>query len=236
MVGLCDLWATAEDMAECDGAMPTTDEQVLARCLAMASRCCFVLGGNRWPGECSDTVDIFRGGCSCSPIGGASCGLLHLPETPIIAVQQVLVDGAVLDPGAYKIVDNEALIRVDGSTWPSGYLRGDGTTGLQVTYTYGGFPTELGRHAAAVLARELALAICGSNECRLDRRVTSIVREGVSEDLSAAMPGLIDALRDGRIGLPEVDLFVFSENPGNLRRPGRFVVPGSDDLSHRRIR
>lgn len=236
MVGLCDLWATEDDVNLCGDPLDVTPE-VLERCLAMASRACFVLGGNRWPGVCEDTVDIWTTGCSCAPVGGRRCGLLHLPETPVIDVVEVRIDDVVLDPSAYRIVDNEALIRVDGSSWPAGNLRSDGTTRLQVVYQYGGVPTELGRHAAAVLARELGLALCDSDQCRLDRRlVTAVTREGISEDLNAAMPGLIDALRDGRIGLPEVDLFVFSENPGNLRRPGRFVVPGSDDLSYRRVR
>lgn len=245
MVGLCELWATADDLDKC-GGVPLADFEVLERCLAVASRVCFLLGGSRWPGVCEDSV-LFaddhgcvlpypvRGGVGL--VGSVSAGrtalwrrTLRLPQTPIVEVTEVRVDGDVLDPSAYRIVDDALLVRVDGGSWVPGRIDDD-TPRLEVDYTWGSRPSELGRRAAAMLTRELALSVCQPDACRLDRRVQSIVREGVTMDV--ALPGLVDALVQGQIGVPEVDLFVTAENPAKLRREGRIVIPGNDDGAHR---
>lgn len=244
--GLCDTWAEASDLDAC-----TDDEDAIARMLAVATRVCYLLGGSRWPGVCTDTVQPGSCGCSARPWpveGGValravdgtgalcgSCALLHLPQFPVISVEEVRIRGDVLDPAAYKIVDDEALVRVDGGSWPANTGPGTVPPVIEVDYSYGGLPSELGRRAVTVLTEELLLALCNDDSCRLDRRVVSIVREGVTIE-TAAMPGLVEALVQGHIGLPEVDLFVAAENPSKLRREGRFVIPGDARLYDHRVR
>lgn len=246
MYGLCDTWCTAEDLDPC-----TEDAAAIDSMIEVASRVMFLLGGSRWPGECDDTVQ--PGSCGCAsrpwPVSGGvalrsvdasgslcgSCSLLHLPQFPVISVTEVRIHGDVLDAAAYKIVDDEALVRVDGGSWPSNTGPGTVPPVLEVDYTYGGFPSELGKRAATVLAQELLLAFCGNDACRLDRRVQQITRQNVTIE-AVQMPGLIDALVQGHIGLPEVDLFVTTENPTKLRREGRFVIPGDARLHDHRVR
>jgi len=97
--------------------------------------------------------------------GSGCCGVCELPSvslpSPIAEVTQVVIDGVVLDPSAYKVEAYQRLVRVDGGTWPcsqnrareSGVYPGandgsrDGT--WQVTYKYGRGPGDDGEIAAA---------------------------------------------------------------------------------------
>lgn len=243
MQGICELWVDVDDLdADCAYANP----ELVERLAVAASLVCFRLGGNRWPGVCTDSVQ--PGSCGCAAIawpveGGVSLvstcgdrhGLLRLPQFPVVEIDEIRVRGVVLDPSAYRIVDDEFIVRVDGASWPSNSRVGDQPPIIEVDYQYGARPSELGRRAATVLCNELLLAVCESASCRLDRRVQTITRQNVTIE-AVQMPGLVDALVQGQIGLPEVDLFVAAENPSKLRREGRFVVPGDPSLNDHRVR
>ena len=147
--------------------------------------------------------------------GVASCGcgvgsVMHL-RAPVGRVDQVKVDGVVLDPSAY-IVEWDRIIRVDGGAWPASQDRTlpDTEPGtMSVTYL-NAIPVDgLGAYAAGVLACEIAAAASG-RECRLPAGVTNMVRQGVTYEITeSAFPG-------GFTGIPEVDQFIRYWNPHNL--------------------
>jgi hypothetical protein len=95
---------------------------------------------------------------------------------------------------------------------------------FEVEVTYGIAPPAMGRLAAQVLAGDLARSRCGSDDCQLDRRVRTITRQQITMDL--AIPGLVDALKEGMTGISEVDLFLFTANPEHLQRSAYLVLPG----------
>lgn len=258
ITGPCSAW-TDYDEVLARGSFPagTVDEQVY-QAIDAASDMCFQMGGRRWPGVCDATVQVHNSGTGLIPWpeGGVvsmrpshwwgwwapagteasfSCAdgrTLSLPG-PVLSISAIRVDGVTLDPAAYTIVDWTEVIRLDGQPWPSWGSMFDTTPHLEIDYSYGQAPPQMGRIAAAALARELVLALAGSDACRLDRRVTSIVREGVSEDMALGLPGIAESLRDGQTGIPEVDLFVHAHNPHGLRRPARFLGLGTSGVSRR---
>lgn len=97
----------------------------------------------------------------------------------------------------------------------------------QITYSYGTPIPDDARLAAASLACQVALARCGSDNCRLPGNVASIAREDTlytfmtSEDMAGKM----------MTGLPEVDLWVQSVNPhGAIQRGNVYGVEELDSL------
>ena len=154
--------------------------------------------------------------CGC----GALCQL-ELP-TPIGAVTQVLVDGAVVPSTAYRVDDGRWLVRTDGHCWPDCQdLSKDPTQvgTFAVTYLNALPVTPLGEYAAGLLACEFAKA-CSGGKCRLPSGVTAITRQGITMDLA------IGVFPDGLTGIHEVDAYVALYNPGH-RRPTAIWTPDS---------
>lgn len=251
VTGPCSPWTDYDEVVARGALAGATDEQIY-QAIDAASDVCFQLGGRRWPGVCDATVQVVSGSGGLplpyggvvgfrdpswaaqgwwGPLGGpgaffCSDGHRLVLPGPILSINAIRVAGVTLDPSAYVIVDWEAIVRVDGGTWPTWGLDTDAVPGLEIDYSYGQAPPQAGRAAAAALARELALAYVGSDLCRLDRRVTSISREGVSENFALGLPGIAESLRDGQTGIPEVDLFVHAHNPKGLRRRSRVLGLG----------
>lgn len=250
--GPCQPWCTIEDVRACApfNDADTYSDEALEQVIDAASDVLFQRAGRRWPGLCSDTVyPSTCAGCGGVPLpyggsvslatvrgalGGGSllsacCGdqRLDLGSYPVRSVTQVLIDGVELDPAAYEVRDWEFLYRVDGGRWPC--VSCPTSERLEVSFEFGEAPPWSGRGATVALARELARS-CAEQECGLDRRVTTLSREGVTMTL----PGLVDTLRDGRTGIPEVDLFLWSHNPNGLIRRGRIIDPAALVSSHRR--
>lgn len=141
------------------------------------------------------------GACRCGPDGAA---VLLLPG-PVADITEVRIDGQSLPETAYTLRDHRRLIRLDGGIWPACQ---DPTTdewaqgSFLVSYLRG-VPVPIGGQVAAGrLACELALAACGSAECVLPRRTSTVTRQGVTlgfmdtfEDLTAGHTGIwsIDA-------------------------------------------
>lgn len=257
ITGPCGYWTDYDEVVR-RGAIPDgVDDEAVYQAIAAASDVCFQLGGRRWPGVCDATVQVagagggavpwpeggmvsMRAGMSWgwwAPSGTTSmfiCGgsSLRLPG-PVLSIDEIRVDGVALDADAYVIIEWSEVVRVDGGVWPAWGSLGDTVPRLEIDYSYGQAPPQIGRLAAAALARELVLAFANDDSCRLDRRVTSITREGISEDLALGLPGIAESLRDGQTGIPEVDLFVHAHNPKGLRRPARFVGLGGGEVSRR---
>lgn len=158
-------------------------------------------------------------------MGGQCDGRCRLPSVtlpgPIVDVIEVVVDGVVLDPGAYQVVGWRRLERLDGETWPctqsmaanSGPGGDPGT--MQVTYRYGRLPDDAGMAAVIDYASEYAKLLCGNVEgCRLPRRTRSVVRQGISFEVTSNL----DYLDKGRTGVETVDNWLVTVNPARLVR------------------
>lgn len=76
-------------------------------------------GGASWypvliSGQWHNVTCGCAGTCKCSPSGPA---VLALPG-PVQSVSQVLIDGQVVPPSAYRVADKRYLVRTDGDVWP----------------------------------------------------------------------------------------------------------------------
>jgi hypothetical protein len=157
--------------------------------------------------------------CRVSPYriglnGDMRIPLRRRPARNIVSVASAT--GATIDPSHYYI-STSSYLTVD-STVPT-------MMGLTVEYTYGTNPPDDGVSAARALADELVMLMGGGADpsaCRL-RNVTSFQRQGVSFEIEDART----ILTDGRTGIPEVDLFVASVNPGKAKLRSRVLSPDS---------
>lgn len=132
------------------------------------------LVGGQWYniacGACGDSC-----GCTYTPT-------LRLPDV-VLSVDEVLIDGAVLDPSNYRLDANRFLRRLDGNLWPICQdLREDTTQPgtWEITWTAGRTVPTGGQIAAGVLAVELAKAACNDTTCALPKRIQSITRQGIA--------------------------------------------------------
>lgn len=171
------------------------------------------------------------GSCSCNR--GRRCGCGSVPEItlgafPVVAVDEILVDGAVLDPQFYRVDDFRYLVRLpndDGSNpgWPCcQHVTLDATEPgtWQVTFRYGTMPNSAGVAAAALYACELAKGAAGG-ECALPEKTRTVVAQGVTVDL-----GDVTNFADGGFtGIRLTDLWLQSVNPNRLRSRARVIDP-----------
>jgi hypothetical protein len=160
----------------------------------------------------------------------------------VVEVTEVKVDGVVLDPAEYFVDDLRRLVRRPGpvgqpaKAWPCCQRNDldDTEAGTwSVTYKWGTPPPPMGVRAAAVLGCELAMA-CDpefEDKCRLPKRVTSIIREGVT--IIMAPSDFLDP-KTGKIGIYEVDLFIRSYNPDNIQEGGMVLSPDTFPTSRQR--
>jgi hypothetical protein len=171
------------------------------------------------------------------------CGCRHLSTVrlagyPVQSVDEVKIDGAVVDPATYRLDRMRKLVRVRPSStddflmWPSCQALDlpDTESGtFSVTYTYGQDPPELGRSAAAQLACELYKS-CQGQACALPRGTVRATRQGVTIDKVALMDFVFvptklasrGSVRTSgwRTGMTLVDAFLNSANgAGLIRRP-----------------
>lgn len=156
------------------------------------------------------------GGCSCQ----ATCQVA-LPG-PVAEVQEVIVDGVVVDPSAYRldyVRGIPVLVRTDGLCWPDcqdmdASLTEEGSFGI--TYLLGiGVPIA-GQLAAGQLAGDFARG-CTGGACSLPQQLSSLSRNGV--EVTVVDPNQI--LEQGLTGLASVDLWIKSVNPRAKAQPSR---------------
>ena len=242
---LCTPWITTTQLDEwCSiPAVATAFDEENA--VQAASEILHILTGRQYPGICSETLrpcpspgylpdsgfpfgwyPIRLGGVwlnsgwgGCHTSADCSCATipqLALGRDDVQTIDQVLIDGVILDPGAYRLDHNKWLVRVDGDNWPCCQDLTEPTTETgtwSVTVTYGRpVPTSY-QNAAAVFACELVKAHVGV-ECALPARVQTLTRQGVSMALLDPQ----EFLSFGRTGLYEVDIVIATANPHGLRR------------------
>ena len=151
------------------------------------------------------------------------------PWVPVAEVRLV-VDGEVVPAVEYAVDDEQYLVGLtaaDGTQrrWPCCQrldLEDTEPGTWSVTFAWGGLPPDGGVRAAAALGCEMLKAASGDKACRLPKRVTSIVRQGVT----VAVLDPLTLFADGATGLPEVDLWLGSLRFGRAHRPSRLLVPG----------
>lgn len=155
-------------------------------------------------GQCGDN-------CSCSIVQQ-----ITLPG-PVASVQEVVVDGEVMDPADYRVDNRRYLVRLDGDSWPlcndlnSPSASGIGAEGTwEVTYTRGSPVPVGGQIAAGILASEFAKSGCGDSSCALPKRVQSITRQ----DVTIGMLDTFDDIEVGHTGIWLVDSWIASVKKG----------------------
>lgn len=159
--------------------------------------------------------------------------VLRLPRRPVVAVHEVMVDGEVLPPSAYRVDRHGELVRLDGGTWPdtNDVLAEDDDDGaFAVTWTYGRNVPPAGLIAVGVYACELAKLLCGQ-ECQLPARVKEFSHGGAN----VAMLDPQDFLDRGHTGIYLCDQFLAAYNPNRLARAPR-VYRADARPGHRRTR
>lgn len=164
-------------------------------------------------------------GCGCRSADACSCTTIRevIMPTPVGAIESVILDGATLDPTAYRVDNGNRLVRTDGEAWPvcQDMNLGPDDEGVFIVNYYPYLaPNDLLRFAAGVLATEYFKACAGKN-CRLPQGVTNVARNGLSMEIPTGLfPG-------GGTGIREVDAVIRVYNPNALTSPARVMSPDS---------
>lgn len=224
------MWATTDDLSESVRFDERADEAIGA-----ASHILWALSGRKYSGTRS-TVEYYdaRQGLGLNPHLGSvqqqaisqtypsdyvclDCGFPHkmrLRHTPVQRVLSVEVNGTLLTPQQYALIDRSSL------GFPFGRL-GCAASCVRISYIWGVNPPAGGRAACVRMAEQFLLAWNNDDDCRFPARVTNVTRQGVSWTILDPQ----DFLNDGRTGLYEVDLFLKAVNPDKARRPARVFSP-----------
>jgi hypothetical protein len=167
----------------------------------------------------------------CGSYGCATACEVVLPA-PVGQVDEVKVNGVVLDESDYEIQDGHILVWKGAGDCPFPFSQPlskgtdeDGT--MSVTYVNAHLPDEAGLMAMAQLAVEYGLACMGKG-CRLPTGVTVVARQGITMTIT---PG---SFPNGTTGIPEVDAYIMLWNPRGLRETPMVYSP--DVQSHRVVR
>jgi hypothetical protein len=245
--GLCLAWIVAADLSPGSVAKLTgVDAGDIDRALQISSEIMWALTGRRWSGgQCvrwvvarevppselksgwiwhrwtfgTDLLDA----PGMTPQHPAQVMPIILPDYPVTAITQVTVDGDILAATYYRLDNGRQLVRTTSLGTPSLWTAEE----VDIQYTYGIAPPSGGAWAAEVLGVEIALAIAGSDTCRLPERVTAITRQGVT----MAMLDPQEFLGRGLTGLSEVDLWISAVNPQKIG--SRPTVWSPDTARHR---
>ncbi len=167
-------------------------------------------------GQCGDN-------CSCREVQQ-----VKLPG-PIYEPLEVLIDGESIDLSAFRVDDWNILVREDGGHFPicqdMGKRLGEvGTWGIE--YLLGEPVPAGGGLVAGILACEYAKSLCGADDCRLPRRVSSIQRQGM-------VIGILDNftnIKEGFTGIFEIDDWIMAQT-----KPRRRATITSPDVARPRI-
>ncbi len=164
-------------------------------------------------------------GCACVN-GACACAPPCEVELPGIVhdIVEVRMDGQVVPPTAYRVDEHRMLVRTDGGCWPLSQnleLPDTATGTWSVTYRRGVLPGPAGELALTLFAVELYNACHDTKNCALPRRVSQVVRDGITYDLLDDLT-LFDR---SRTGIPRVDMWLASVNPHGARTQMRVWSP-----------
>lgn len=236
----CEPWTT-EDRLCCPDEGPTgvcDDPPVTptypwtdAELIDVASRLLYHATCERFTGSCPASLRPCS--CACPDCTCCSCSVHAIAlagRYPVLQVTEVVIDGVVLAPAAYRLDEFSRLVRVDGGRWPHWQdLHADpdvvGGSTFIIRYTVGrAVPVDL-QYAAALLTCELKLA-CGGQGCRLPEGTQRIVRDGIEFDLID--PATTFRQPTATFGIPEVDRIVAQYTPCGKRGPKQRLMFADD--------
>lgn len=142
-------------------------------------------------------------------------------------IVSVTLDGATLDPSAYRVDNGNRLVRQDGDSWPvcqDMNLPDTDPGAFVITYYDGVAPDDLLNYAAGLLALEFYKA-CTGKACQLPGGVTSVVKQGVSMEVATGL------FTNGWSGIKQVDAVISIYNP--FGRKARTTILSPDVPSAR---
>ena len=166
------------------------------------------IAGGQWYNACGCTSD-----CSCTTLSEV------IMPAPVGDIESITLNGATLDPTAYRVDNGNRLVRTDGDSWP---VCQDMTTTGEGSFLVSFYPflapNDMLRYAAGILANEYMKA-CTGGQCRLPSGVTGISRSGITMQIpSGLFPG-------GGTGIREVDAIVRIYNPNGLKMSAHVMSP-----------
>lgn len=178
------------------------------------------------------------GWCSCNRGRETGCSTvpeIKLPGFPVVPASiEVTIDGDTFED--FRLDDGRYLVRTDGHGWPCCQRLILPTTERgtwSVAYQFGLDPPVGGVMMAAELGCQYALArdpaAVADGRCRLPKRTISMVRQGTAITLLDPQK----YIKDGQVGLPEVDTWVMSVMMGDRRRRSTVLVPGRGRTARR---
>lgn len=225
--GPCEAWCSWQDVLACASGLDAVTTRAAENAIDYATDILWKLTRRRYSGVCVVTRSLclscrtcYPRVCSCEPLNGIDLGI----ASPIHAIWDVWVDGVMLDPSVYGIVDRKWLVRNDNQVWPTGTLNNNELAdphAFSATWAYGRPIPKGARNAAALLAAELAKA-CLGQVCQIPQHVSTVTREGITYqivDVNAI-------IAEGSTGVALVDQWLAADRIG--RRPRAHIfVPGA---------
>jgi hypothetical protein len=160
---------------------------------------------------------------NCACLGACTCKArceVWLPG-PVASVSEVVVDGVIVPPTAYRIDNGNILVRQDGECWPKcqdfnlSAVDPDTENTFVVTYQRGVPVPVAGQVAAGMMACDFAKSC--TTGCKLPGNLASLTRQGV--EVTVADP--TEDVNAGLTGIPFVDQWIRSVNPNRLSSRSR---------------
>lgn len=174
-----------------------------------------VIDGGQWYNRpyAADS-DVAAGCCT-----NAHCEVALEGPTTKAQISAVTVDGELVAPDAYVVMDGYLLVRIDGACWPACVNAATGT--FTVTYSRGLAIPPAVQSAYERLACEMAKA-CTGGACALPQRMTRLTRQGVEIELEQ-----VDTETPGALltGIKDVDDIIMAVNPHRLTAPPAVLSP-----------
>lgn len=212
------------------GTCPVTVRPCAARCAPAGSYRSAVVRGSGASALPVGTIGMLNpyisGGrwlnaCGCGP---RDCGCEALSQVilpgPVGSIISVRLDGEEVPRSAYRVMNGDRLVRLDGEDWPACQdMAASDEDGFSVTYYRGAAPNILTRAAAGVLANEFLLACDGDDACRLPYNVTNVSRQGETYEFD-------NGVEESAASIPQVAAVLRIFNPNGLKSP---VIVASPD-------
>jgi hypothetical protein len=194
--------------------------------------CCVWNGGFPWVPVMLADGSWTNVACDCA---GDSCSCTKLSEVnlpyPVCSVDEVLINGVIVDPLTYRVDNFRKLVRLGADVWPecNDLTKADTEDGTwSVTVSYGKEVPALVLLGANEMACEI-IKSCVGGPCKLPQRIQSITRQQMSVSFLDDMA----FLDKGLTGMYFVDLAARTYNPNRLfRRP---AVASPDSLNQWRV-